>query len=234
MASDGSGGVDLRLAAALAAAKSSGAVIRRLGRGGRSASPGQIADRIDPGLLGKVAGRLPQGAIVVAGTNGKTTTSRMIADILEASGRIVAHNRSGSNLVRGVASAFAERSSLLGNPRADCAVIESDEAALPDILRQVRPRVLVLNNLFRDQLDRYGELAAIAGKWAPALRALDARAIVVANGDDPMLAALTEDLAARRVLLGLDDANPAYQLERLPHAVDSATCRSCGADLVYD
>ena len=115
---------DPRLIAALAAARGTGALIRVLGRGGGTAAPGLIADRIDPDLLGKIARRLPQGSIVVAGTNGKTTTSRMIADIIEASGRTVAHNRSGSNLVRGVASAFAARSTLTGDPRADCGVIE--------------------------------------------------------------------------------------------------------------
>lgn len=234
MASDAPNRPDLRLFAALTAAKTSGAIIRRLGRGGGTAAPGLIADRLDPDLLGKIARRLPLGSVVVAGTNGKTTTSRMIADILEASGRTVAHNRSGSNLVRGVASAFANRSTILGDPRADCGVIESDEAALPDILRQVEPKVLVLNNLFRDQLDRYGELAAIANKWRPALLRLGPEAIVVANGDDPTLAAITEGIQARRVLFGIEDVNPRYQLDHLPHAVDATVCRSCGADLIYD
>src|SRR5918992_5433504 len=118
---------DPRLGAALAAAKLTGAAIRRLGRGGGTAAPGLIADRIDPDLLAKVARRLPRGAVVVAGTNGKTTTARMLADVLAADGCRVAHNRSGSNLVRGVAAAFAERASLGGDPRADVAVLETDE-----------------------------------------------------------------------------------------------------------
>jgi lipid II isoglutaminyl synthase (glutamine-hydrolysing) len=225
---------DFRLIAALAAAKLSGEAIRRLGRGGGTAAPGLIADRLDPRLLGKITARLPQGSIVVAGTNGKTTTSRMIADILEASGRSVAHNRSGSNLVRGVASALAAQSTITGDPRADCGVIESDEAALPEILRQVQPRVLVLNNLFRDQLDRYGELAAIANRWRPALQRLGPETTVIVNADDPTLAAITEGIEAPRLLFGLDDPDPRYQLDRLPHAVDATVCRECGADLVYD
>ena len=94
---------DPRLTGALVAAKLTGGVIRRLGRGGGTAAPGLVADRIDPDLLTKLGARLPGGAVVVAGTNGKTTVSRMLADILEADGRRVAHNRSGSNLVRGVA-----------------------------------------------------------------------------------------------------------------------------------
>jgi hypothetical protein len=108
---------DPRLGAAVAAARITGAAIRRLGRGGGTAAPGLVADRIDPGLLGKIAGRLASGTVVVAGTNGKTTVSRMVADILESSGLAVAHNRSGSNMVRGVASALAERSTLRGDPR---------------------------------------------------------------------------------------------------------------------
>src|SRR5687768_4034726 len=114
---------DVRLAAALTAAKVASAGIRRAGRGGGTATPGLIADWIDPKLLGKLAQRLPRGAVVVAGTNGKTTTARMIADILEADGARVVHNRSGSNLVRGVAAAFAEQAGLSGDPGGDVAVI---------------------------------------------------------------------------------------------------------------
>lgn len=225
---------DPRLSAALVAARLASAGIRHLGRGGGTAAPGLIANRIDPRLLDKIAARLPQGAVVIAGTNGKTTVSRMVADVLEANGRRVAHNRSGSNLARGVASALAARATLSGNPRAEIGVIESDEAALPEILRRVQPRVVVLNNLFRDQLDRYGELNAIAALWKPALAALPASATVVVNADDPSLADLTDGLTARRVAFGLTDPDPRYHLAALPHAVDSTTCRRCGADLAYD
>jgi UDP-N-acetylmuramyl tripeptide synthase len=225
---------DARLVVALAAAKVTGAAIRRLGRGGGTAAPGLVAERIDPGLLRKIAGRLPYGSIVVAGTNGKTTIARMLADILQAHGQRVAHNRSGSNLVRGVASALASQADLRGSPRADIGVIESDEAALPEILRQVRPSVVLLNNLFRDQLDRYGELDTIASLWRPALGRLAEDATVVVNVDDPTLAAITDTIDARRVTFGLDDRNPRYLLEEIPHAADAKTCRSCGADLAYD
>jgi lipid II isoglutaminyl synthase (glutamine-hydrolysing) len=226
--------LDARLVAALAAAKVTGAAIRRFGRGGGTAAPGLVAERIDPGLLGKIARRLPHGSIVVAGTNGKTTVSRMLADILQANGSRVAHNRSGSNLVRGVASAFASQSDLMGSPRADIGVVESDEAAFPEILRQVQPNVVLLNNLFRDQLDRYGELDAIATKWRPALQRLPASSTVVVNVDDPTLAAITEDIAARRVAFGLNDPNPAYLLKEIPHAADAKSCVACGRDLGYD
>lgn len=226
--------IDPRLALALAAAKGSGVAIRALGKGGGTAAPGLIADRIDPQLLAKITARLPLGSVVVAGTNGKTTTSRMIADVLEAQGWRVAHNRSGSNLVRGVASALAEQSSVLGTPRAEIGVIESDEAALPEIVRQVRPRVLVLNNLFRDQLDRYGELASIATKWRAALAMMDADTTLVVNGDDPTLAELATHAPGRVAMFGMTDRNPRHLLTALPHAVDATTCRACGAPLAYD
>jgi UDP-N-acetylmuramyl tripeptide synthase len=225
---------DLRLGAALVAAKVTGVAIRRLGRGGGTAAPGLVADRIDPDLLGKIAGRLPRGAIVVAGTNGKTTVARMVADVLEAAGLAVAHNRSGSNMVRGVASALAERSSLGGAPRADAGVIEGDEAALPEIIRQVHPRVLLLNNLFRDQLDRYGELATVANRWRAALTSLGSDTVVVVNADDPTLAAITDGISARRLCFGLDESDPRLRLPSLPHAVDATVCGRCGHDLAYD
>ena len=225
---------DPRLVAALAAAKVTGIAIRRLGRGGGTAAPGLVAERIDPDLLSKIARRLPHGAVVVAGTNGKTTVSRMLSDILHGHGYRVAHNRSGSNLVRGVASALADRADLLGSPRADIGVIESDEAALPEIVRRLGPSVIVLNNLFRDQLDRYGELDTIASLWRAALLDLPATSTVVVNVDDPTLAAMTEGIAARRVTFGLDDRGPASTLERMPHAADAKSCRECGTDLTYD
>jgi lipid II isoglutaminyl synthase (glutamine-hydrolysing) len=225
---------DARLIAALAAAKATSAAIRGLGRGGGTAAPGLVAERIDPQLLDKIARRLPQGTVVVAGTNGKTTVSRMLADILQAHGSRVAHNRSGSNLVRGVASALASQADLTGCPRADIGVIESDEAAFPEIVRRVQPSVVLLNNLFRDQLDRYGELDTIASQWAPALQRLPAEATVVVNADDPTLVTITDGIGARRVTFGLDDRNPSFLLDEVPHAADAKTCRRCGRDLTYD
>jgi UDP-N-acetylmuramyl tripeptide synthase len=223
--------LDLRLSAALLVAKATATGIRLAGRGGGTSAPGLVADRFDTGMLRKLTARLPHGVVMVAGTNGKTTTSRMIADILEAAGMPVVHNRSGSNLVRGVVSAFAGQASLTGAPGGTAGVIESDEAALPQLLERVTPRVLLLNNLFRDQLDRYGELDAIARRWRPALLALGPETTVVVNADDPTLAALTAELDARVVRFGLNEA--VHRLEELSHAADAATCRACGADLAY-
>ncbi len=223
--------IDPRLSVALAASKATAASIRRLGRGGGTSAPGLVAERIDPHILTKLTGRLYNGTIVVAGTNGKTTTSRMIADILEIAGYSVVHNRSGSNLVRGVTSAFVASASVMGHPRGEIGVIEADEAALPEIVRLTRPRLILLNNLFRDQLDRYGELDTIARLWRAAFEDLDASTTIVVNVDDPTLTAITDDIPAQRVAFGLNEK--LLRLDVLPHAADAATCRICGADLAY-
>lgn len=222
----------VRLGTAIGAAKLTTLALRRAGRGGGTALPGLVADRIDPAMLTKLTGKLSEGAVVVAGTNGKTTTSRMLADVLEAGGLRVVHNRSGSNLVRGVAAAFAAQASLTGDPRGQIAVIETDEAAFPEIVHRVQPRLILLNNLFRDQLDRYGELNTIATAWQAALTTLPATSTVVVNVDDPALAAITEGLTAHRVAFGLDETQ--HTLDGISHAVDSVVCRRCGHDLAYD
>ncbi len=222
---------DPRLMLSVIGAKLTGGTIRRIGRGGGTAAPGLVAERIDPGLLTKLSGQLTQGAMIVAGTNGKTTTTRMIADIVQANGWKTVHNRSGSNLVRGVVAAFVDHSSATGRIGADVGVIEADEAALPELVKRIQPRVILLNNLFRDQLDRYGELDSITKKWRVVLEQLPASTTVIVNADDPTLAALTENMTARRVCIGLDEEN--HRLDALPHAADAAVCRVCGADLGY-
>lgn len=221
----------VRQFAAIGASKVALAGLRRSGRGGGTAAPGLVALQIDPRVVARISSRLPDGAVVVAGTNGKTTTSRLIADMLEASGRTVIHNRSGSNLARGVAATFVEHASLRGEPAGEIAVIEADEAALPEILRLVRPRLVVLNNLFRDQLDRYGEMNTISERWKTTFAVLPSTTRLIVDVDDPTLATITADLSAPRSTFGLHA--PADALEQLPHAADAAVCRRCGAELTY-
>ena len=223
--------LDPRLMVSVVGAKAVGSTIRRIGKGGGTAAPGLVAERIDPGLLTKLSAQLHHGALVVAGTNGKTTTTRMIADIFEAAAWQVVHNRSGSNLVRGVVAAFVDSTGVTGHIRGDVGVVEADEAALPELVKRLQPRVILLNNLFRDQLDRYGELDSIAKNWRMMLQQLPPTTTVVVNVDDPTLAALTEDMAAKRVCFGLNELH--HRLESLPHAADAAICRVCGADLAY-
>ena len=222
---------DPRAALAVLTSKALTRGIRRLGRGGGTALPGLVANRIDPRLLDTLAARLPAGTVVVAGTNGKTTTSRMLADMLEASGRRVAHNRAGSNLVRGISGAFAEQMGLFGAGAAEIGVIESDENAFAEVVRRARPRVVLLLNLFRDQLDRYGELETIAAHWRVPLQALRPDCTLVVNADDPTLAWLATETSAQVVTFGFEDAG--YQLPELPHAADAAVCRVCESRLLY-
>jgi len=204
---------------------------RRFRIGGGTALPGFLALQLHPGLLRELARQLPHGTIVIAGTNGKTTTARAVAALLETSGLAVVHNRSGSNLPRGIASAFIEASSLTGRIRGDIGVVEVDEFALPAAVQALQPRMLVLLNLFRDQLDRYGELETVARTWRAALAALPSDALVVVNADDPVLTALTEPFSERRWTFGLDD--PAVALPMLPHAADWRLCPRCGEALTY-
>ena len=221
----------MRLVASVASAKATAFGIRRVGRGGGTSAPGLVAERVDPGMLSKLTSQLPLGSVVVAGTNGKTTTARMIADILGANQLRVVHNRSGSNLVRGVVSAFAAQATLTGAPGGDIGVIETDEAAFPEVVRLVRPRLILLNNLFRDQLDRYGELDSIARSWKATLRTLGEDTTIVYNADDPGLTAVTRGLAAKTIAMGLNER--AHVLDVLPHAADAAVCSNCGHDLAY-
>jgi UDP-N-acetylmuramyl tripeptide synthase len=224
---------DLRLAAALAAAKGTYRATQLLGRSGGTAAPGLVGERVDPRLIAKVAARLPEGAVVIAGTNGKTTTSRMLTEILTAAGKRVLNNGAGSNLSRGIAATFARQSSLLGAPEADIAVIESDEAALPAVVAAVRPRLIVLNNLFRDQLDRYGELNSVATKWEAALRAMPPGITLVYDADDPTLCTLACRARPGTMLVPFGLGTHAYTLPELTHAADAVICPKCGAALEY-
>jgi UDP-N-acetylmuramyl tripeptide synthase len=178
---------------------------------------------IDPSAVDRLAARLPLGTALVSATNGKTTTAAMTAEILAPRVRL-AHNRSGANLVSGVASA------LLAESGAELGLFEVDEGALPEVAQRVRPRAVCLGNLFRDQLDRYGELELIAERWRAAVRDFPADTILVANGDDPQVG----DLARERpgaIVFGLDD--PRHGASRLPHAADSKWCLVCGRPYRY-
>ena len=213
----------MRLEFEIALARAAGRLSRLAGRGGGTTLPGKILATIDPRALGTLAQRLPLGSALISATNGKTTTAAITAEIL--SGRIrLAHNRAGANLVSGVASA------LLAARDAELGLFEVDEGAFPEVARRVRPHAVCLGNLFRDQLDRYGELELVAERWRTAVAELDPAASAVINADDPLLA----DIARVRpnvLRFGLDD--PSVARERLPHAADSKYCRTCGAPYAY-
>jgi UDP-N-acetylmuramyl tripeptide synthase len=208
-------------------ARAVGSLSRRSGRGGGTTLPGRLLVRLAPDAIERLASRLEQGSIVVSSTNGKTTTAGMIAAILQAAGREPVHNRAGSNMHWGVATALLEQSGEEG-------LFELDEAWLPRVAPQLRPRLLVLGNLFRDQLDRYGELERLADEWADLVASLDAG--LVLNADDPLIADLGRDRELRRrtgvTYFGIEDAGQA--LPELQHAHDAKHCRRCGAPYAYE
>src|SRR5215210_5412864 len=187
----------LPLAAGVVAARAAGRLSRLAGTAG-----------------GRLAARLPRGSALVSATNGKTTTAAMVAEILSPHVRL-AHNSAGANLLSGVAS------TLLSADGAELGLFEVDEAALPEVARRLQPRVLCLGNLFRDQLDRYGELELVAERWRGAVRNLDPAAVLVANADDPLVANLARGRAAAMVF-GVDD--PRHGSSGLQHAADSKWC----------
>jgi UDP-N-acetylmuramyl tripeptide synthase len=211
------------LAVEIAAARLAARLSRLAGAGGGTTIPGKLLWKLDPGAIDRLAARLPQGSVLVSATNGKTTTAAMAAAILGPRVRL-AHNAAGANLVSGVASA------LLASPAAELALLEADEAALPEIARRVRPRAVCVGNLFRDQLDRYGELELVAARWREAVQSLGEETIVVANGDDPQVGELARG-RARATVFGLDD--PRHARPALQHAADSKYCIRCGTPYDY-
>jgi lipid II isoglutaminyl synthase (glutamine-hydrolysing) len=203
------------------------AASRRLGRSGGTTAPGRLMLRLSPGALAQMSRELDAGSVLVSATNGKTTTAAMIAAALARDRRAVVHNRAGSNMAWGVATALLDAGRVPGQ----LGLFEVDEAWLPRVAREVQPRLLLLSNLFRDQLDRYGELELLADRWAELVGELDGRARFVLNADDPLVA----DLGRERLgvtYFGLEDDSQA--LPGLQHAADSKHCRNCGAAYAYE
>ena len=223
-----------RTVAAIAAGKAAGAASRLLGRGGGTAIAGLAAARIDRHVVARLAAQAGAGAIAVTGTNGKTTTALMLSRIAAAAGLAPLHNRSGSNLMRGIAAMLVEEATLAGRiPDAArrLAILEVDEATLPEIVRAVQPGVLLFTNLFRDQLDRYGEVDTVARSWERALAAAPATTVLVLNADDPAVAHLGRAAPGRVLYYGVQDTSAGG--DAVEHASDFRTCLQCGAELSY-
>ena len=214
--------VPVPLAAEIALARAAGRLSRLARTGGGTTVPGKLLSKLDPNAVDRLAARLPLGSALISATNGKTTTAAMTAEILRGRVRL-AHNSSGANLVSGVAS------TLLSAREAQLGLFEVDEAALPEVARRVRPRAVCLGNLFRDQLDRYGELEHVAARWRDAVRTLP-HATLALNGDDPQVGELATVHPAA-VVFGVDD--PTVARPALQHAADSKYCVRCGTPYEY-
>ncbi|HEX7278996.1 MAG TPA: MurT ligase domain-containing protein [Solirubrobacterales bacterium] len=215
--------------AKVALSRAIGAASRASGRGGGTTLPGRVLLRMEPEAIARLGTGLDRGATIVSATNGKTTTAGMIAGILAADGRRPVHNRAGSNMTWGVATALLEQ-------RGEEGLFEVDEAWLPRVSEQLDPRLIVLGNLFRDQLDRYGEMEALADEWAKTVAARTGAAEFVLNADDPLIADLGRDQeGARRegvLYFGIEDSSQA--LPELQHAFDAKHCRRCGHPYAYE
>jgi UDP-N-acetylmuramyl tripeptide synthase len=219
-----------RLAGGLLAARATGLLLRRAGRGGTSL-PGKVLTRVEPHAIGRLAARLERGSVVVSATNGKTTTAAMVASILRRTGASLVHNHAGANMAGGVAAALAAASRRGGRALdGDLGLFEVDEFWLGPVVEELEPRALLLGNLFRDQLDRYGELETIADRWAGVVAASGQGTALVLNADDPVIADLGR--ARSPLYFGVDD--PALALAELQHASDSKHCRRCGHAYHYD
>ncbi len=210
-------------------ARALGAASRVSGRGGGTTLPGRVLLRLAPDAIARLGASLDRGATIVSATNGKTTTAAMIAAVLGAAGRAPVHNRAGSNMTWGVATALLEQRGHEG-------LFEVDEAWLPRVAEQLDPSLFVLGNLFRDQLDRYGEIEAIADGWAATVAEQAGSARFALNADDPLIADLGRDADGSPrsgvVYFGLEDSSQA--LPELQHAFDAKHCRRCGHPYAYE
>ncbi|MEH1803977.1 Mur ligase family protein [Nostoc sp.] len=221
----------LRLGFAVSVAKSVTFIVRSLRLGAASVLPGSIARRIEPRLLQLLSQQVKNGVILIAGTNGKTTTALLLCTILERKGFRVTHNSTGANLENGLMTALLESTNLLGTLNTDYAILEVDENIVPRVLAPLQPRIILCLNLFRDQLDRYGEVDTISKRWTKVISTLPPETVVIPNADDPTLSNLGQQLPQRVLFFGLNE--PEHYLEAIPHAVDSIYCPKCGHSLDY-
>jgi len=216
-------------AAAEFIARSAGTASRLLGRGGGTSLPGTVLLKLRPNAVADLAASLGGGSLTVSATNGKTTTSRLIVAGLDAAGVANVANTAGANLMGGVASTLLAAQLPANNTAVG--VLEVDEAALPAVVTQAQPRVITLINLFRDQLDRFGELETLLATWASMISTLDESVTLVLNADDPAVASLAAH-HENVVWFGIEDRS--MELEEMAHAADSTRCRICTTELVYD
>ena len=217
--------MSIRSAAATGAGRATSLVLRRILRRNASQLPGRVALTIDPQLIEHLRGKAKQGSVVICGTNGKTTTTNVIAAAIEEQGFRVLCNRAGANMAAGVASA------MLPGHAADWAVIEADELSTIHILPQLRPRYLVLLNLFRDQLDRAGEIDHVQDTIVAALAASPETALLVC-GDDPLsmgVAVRAREAGTRVLTFGIGE-DLGLAPDRVPEA---RFCQVCGTELSY-
>jgi UDP-N-acetylmuramyl tripeptide synthase len=216
------------LAPKLALARAVGTLSRLRGGGGTSA-PGKLLMRLEPQAIDALGRRLAQGSVLVSATNGKTTTAAMAAGIFEHAGVELVRNQAGANMAGGIATTLLAAARPQGGIAGELGLFEVDELWLPTLVEELHPRAILLGNLFRDQLDRYGELETIAERWHDAIARSGAK--LVLNADDPQIADLGRE-RADVLYFGVDDESLA--LAGMAHAADAKHCQRCGAPYVFD
>jgi UDP-N-acetylmuramyl tripeptide synthase len=221
----------LRDVGAVLVGKAARSASRVTGRGGGSSLPGVLARRVSPTVLRDLVGDAGVPVVAVTGSNGKTTTSRFVTELLRGEGVTVSQNRDGANLVQGVTALAVQSAGWNGRIASGTVLVtEVDEGALRLVAPETSPRVLVVTNLFRDQLDRFGEIYAISDVIAHAAGHLPDESVLVVNADDPLTAELGADGTHRRLTFGLELAQ---SYGRITSAADSIRCPRCRADLEY-
>jgi lipid II isoglutaminyl synthase (glutamine-hydrolysing) len=222
----------LRLGLAVSVAKGITFGVRQLNLGAASVLPGAIARKLEPQSLRLLTQQVKKGVILIAGTNGKTTTSLLLCEILQNQGYRIAHNSTGANLENGLVTALTESANAVGGLDVDYAILEVDENIVPKVLAPIQPQAIICLNLFRDQLDRYGEVDSISKRWTQAISTNSPNTTVISNADDPTLSYLGQQLSQKVVFFGLNE--PEKYLKEFPHAVDSIYCPHCGHSLDYE
>ncbi len=220
--------MNFKLSLSVIACKLLVVVGRIFGKKGSSA-PGQIAMKICPDILKLIAPKIHRGIICTLGTNGKTTTNNMINTVIESTGAKTVCNKVGANMLYGVVTAFAQKANILGNLNADWAVIEIDEASAKIVFDHIAPDYIVVTNLFRDQLDRYGDVKLTVAQIKTAIdKAPDATLIL--NADDPLSNYFSYICENKVVRYGINEKTMQEEAE----TNEGKFCQKCGAELSYE
>lgn len=217
---------------ALTLGKSSSYLIKKLLKRSASTWPGHLVLKIDPNFTKKILNKNSNLKIIlIAGTNGKTTTTKAISHVLRSQGKRIFTNETGANLLNGIVSSLINHTDHFGAINYDCAIFEVDENSLPIVISHITPSSIILLNLFRDQLDRYGEVNSISKKWGEALKKLPKDTKLITNGDDPQLRFLGENSSLHSFYFGIDEKY--MTKKRLANDSDSLYCPHCNSLLTF-
>lgn len=211
---------------AVLAAHVSAGMIRKLGLGMGSNLPGRIARKISPSVLGSLSAQTERGVVAVTGTNGKSTTSGILSSILRVAGFTFVHNKQGANLVTGITASLVESASWQQGINVDLCLFEIDEAALPVVAKEVAIKSVVVTNLFRDQLDRFGELDTTARLINNGIGINSSTAIL--NSDDPNVSQLAPQV--ERIFYGIESVGESRAVQK---NMELAYCSRCGKEISY-